>query len=120
MDAAVQGVCKLLLARILTDSETLRSLLLLYFHPSTAESVWIRQCLSFFFQAYGRLSANNQENIAQVFVPLWTQLYELHEQLEDRTVMTAPLAMIQQVIEWTDESNLYKFAALIFFGLYDI
>ena len=47
---AVEGACKLLLSNRINDPQLLSRLLILFYNPTTAEDVRLRQCLSVFFQ----------------------------------------------------------------------
>ncbi|RKP13263.1 nuclear condensing complex subunit, C-term domain-containing protein [Piptocephalis cylindrospora] len=63
---AVHGVSKLLLADLLDDQQALKSLVLLYFHPSSTDNARLRQCLSFFLQAFGRMAYKNHDRLCEV------------------------------------------------------
>lgn len=55
-----EGFAKLFLHRVIDDKQVLEGLFHLYLHPATLASSPIKQCLSYFFQAYAFISADNQ------------------------------------------------------------
>ena len=53
----------------ISDPQLLSRLLILFFNPTTAEDVRLRQCLSMFFQAFAFSSAHHRINIEACFLP---------------------------------------------------
>lgn len=76
--AACEGVAKLMLAGIISDSTLLQSLILLYFSPETADNQPLRQCLTYFLPVYCYSSPVNQRillNVRNKKSPLTADLY---------------------------------------------
>ncbi|RKP06717.1 nuclear condensing complex subunit, C-term domain-containing protein, partial [Thamnocephalis sphaerospora] len=107
---AVEGVSKLLLAGVLTDSETLQSLILLYFHPSTYGNNQLRQCLTFFFQLFCFSKESNQQALRQVAVSCLLMLAQVHDDLDATLVyaMVTPLQIGQQLIDWMNPTKMIR------------
>lgn len=64
--AACEGVAKLMLAGMISDSSVLQSLILLYFSPETADNQPLRQCLTYFLPVYCYSSPINQRILLDV------------------------------------------------------
>ena len=62
-----EGFSKLFLHRIIDYKQVLEGLFHLYLHPATLASSPIKQCLSYFFQAYAFISPENQLSIGSLF-----------------------------------------------------
>jgi condensin complex subunit 3 len=102
---ATLGVSKLLLAKIIHDLEPLKSMFILYYHPSTADNPAMRQCLSYFLQAYCKMSPSNHESVRCIFFELLNTLSDAYYecvQTGEAGAMVTPLAIGQQIIDWTD------------------
>ena len=61
-----EGFAKLFLNRVIDDEQVLEGLFHLYLHPATPSSSPIKQCLSYFFQAYAFISPENQLSIGSL------------------------------------------------------
>ncbi|TXT10982.1 hypothetical protein VHUM_01733 [Vanrija humicola] len=95
---AVEGVAKLMLAGMVTDATVLQHLVLLYFHPDTADNQPLRQCLSYFLPVYCYSSSDNQRRMLEVF-PLVFANFAQNEEEEDAT----PVAQIGlMMVDWLD------------------
>ena len=66
---AVEGVCKLMIANRINEPKLLSRLLILFYNPTTAEDVRLRQCLSVFFQAFAFSSPHHRICIEACFLP---------------------------------------------------
>ena len=74
--AAVEGLCRLLMAGATDSPALLSSLLLLWYSPATQPASRLRHVLGTFFPLYCSLSSHNQHAIRQAFLPTITQLFE--------------------------------------------
>ena len=74
--AAVEGLCRLLMAGATHSPGLLSSLLLLWYSPATQPASRLRHVLGTFFPLYCSLSSHNQHAIRQAFLPTITQLFE--------------------------------------------
>ncbi|KAI9592721.1 nuclear condensing complex subunit [Syncephalis fuscata] len=107
---AVEGVSKLLLTGVLTDVETLQSLILLYFHPSTYGNNELRQCLSYFFQIFCYAKSQNQQSLRQVAIQCLLILIQVHDDLDATLLyaMITPLQIGQQLIDWMNPVKVIR------------
>ncbi|KAF9570700.1 hypothetical protein EC968_001484 [Mortierella alpina] len=97
---AAEGIAKLMLTRLLKSSQILRSLIILYFDPATAENNHLRQCLNYFLQVYFHSAHENQVALSELFVPIMIQLLEMQQEAKDE--MPTPVIMGQQLLEWCE------------------
>ncbi|KAG0216386.1 hypothetical protein BGX28_002856 [Mortierella sp. GBA30] len=97
---AAEGIAKLMLTRLLKNVDILRSLIILYFDPATADNNHLRQCLNYFLQVYFHSAHENQVTLSEMFVPTTIQLLEMHKMTKGKTPM--PVIMCQQMLEWCD------------------
>ncbi|TFK26559.1 condensin subunit Cnd3 [Coprinopsis marcescibilis] len=104
------GICKLLLAGIITDTTLLVSLLLLYISPTTADNQELRQCLSYFFPVYSYASYDNQSRIASIFVSAYDHAVRLHGELEEEQDMISPGDFCLMLVDWTDPAKAVQIA----------
>jgi hypothetical protein len=79
----------------------------LYYHPSTAGNVSLRQCLSYFFEAYSYSSAKNQDVIASVVVEILSHIST------GGGVAISLNVIANQLLELTDYVNLVPTASSI-------
>ena len=107
---AVEGFSKLMLLKVHRDTEVLQALMLLYYHPSTADILRLRQCLNFFLQVFAYSSHENQDLIRQITVSTIKNLSILYRQNEKEFQFT-PLLVAQQFIDWTDSNKVIVSAA---------
>jgi len=107
---AVEGVAKLFILRFITDEELLQALIVLYFHPLTADNPRVRQCLNVFFEAFSHSAFANKKLMARVFTPALINLSKIQASLSaaDSAKMTPLLQMGQQMLDWTDVRRLVK------------
>ena len=62
-------MCKLMIANRINEPKLLSRLLILFYNPTTAEDVRLRQCLSVFFQAFAFSSPHHRICIEACFLP---------------------------------------------------
>ncbi|KAH9837531.1 nuclear condensing complex subunit [Rhodofomes roseus] len=98
------GIAKLMLAGMITDERVLKTLVLVYVSPETADNQELRQCLAYFFPVYCYSSPQNQRRIQRIFIPLFEQLVgalrEWSEDQEQDPITSAQLGLM--FIDWTD------------------
>lgn len=58
-----KGLAKLMMSGMVTDENVLKSLILAYFSPDTADNQEVRQCLSYFLPVYCYSSSENQRRM---------------------------------------------------------
>lgn len=106
---AVEGVAKLLLLRILNDKETLRGLLMLYFHPRTQNNERMLQCLTYFFSVYSQSSAASQALLASVVVSAFACIVEYKQPTGSSQSMDNAMTLVhvvQLLVDMTDFRRL--------------
>ncbi|KAF9476968.1 hypothetical protein BDN70DRAFT_811386 [Pholiota conissans] len=98
----VTGLCKLLLAGMITEPKVLTCLALMYVSPTTKDHQEVRQCLSYFFPVYSYSSPANQNRMQSVFMPTFDLAVRMHEELEDDQEMIAPYQFGLLMVDWTN------------------
>ncbi|KAK7023043.1 nuclear condensing complex subunit [Favolaschia claudopus] len=96
------GLAKLLLAGLAQDPKIIKSLLLAYVSPFTANNAELRQCLSYFFSVYCYSSADNQSRLRTIFMSAFDEVTRMHDELEDDQTMISPQQFGLLVVDWTD------------------
>ncbi|KAJ1653164.1 chromosome condensation complex Condensin, subunit G [Dispira simplex] len=100
---ATEGIVRLLYCGKLSHPvTTLETLLILYFHPITADNLRYRQCLTYFMQVFSYSSHDNQRILQEAVVPTLLQLIKIHRSTNDGATMITPLQAAQQLVDWTD------------------
>lgn len=112
--ATTVAVCKLLLGRVIQDSDAandlLKTLIVAYFDPSTQSNQGVRQTLSYFLPVYSYSRKENQDRIRSVAVDAFHALYNIHESLddEDEDIEMVSLSVIgAHLVDWTDPRKCY-------------
>ncbi|KAJ7635072.1 nuclear condensing complex subunit [Roridomyces roridus] len=107
------GLAKLLLAGLVTDpkatdnqEQILKSLLLAYVSPVTADNAELRQCLAYFFSVYCYSSAENQSRLRAIFLSAFGEVMKMHDGLEDGQTMVTPQQFGLLVVDWTDSRKV--------------
>ncbi|KAF8155928.1 nuclear condensing complex subunit [Crassisporium funariophilum] len=96
------GICKLLLAGIITDSKVLTCLALMYISPTTIDNQELRQCLTYFFPVYSYSSASNQNRMQSIFISTFDLAVRMHEDLDDDQEMITPYQFGLLMVDWTN------------------
>ncbi|EAU89293.2 condensin subunit Cnd3 [Coprinopsis cinerea okayama7 len=104
------GICKLLLAGIITDTTVLESLALLYISPTTVDNQELRQCLSYFFPAYSYATYANQLRMQSMFLSAYDHAKRLHEELDDDQDMISPADFGLMFVDWSDPTKAVHIA----------
>lgn len=101
------GLAKLVLSGIVTDERVLKSLVVAYLSPDTADNQELRQCLSYFFPVFCYSSSVNQRQMMQITMPLFEQLARATRELEDDQEMVSPAQIIGMFVDWTDPQKAF-------------
>ncbi len=104
---AAQGFAKLMLSGTvpLDAEEVLKSIVLVYMSPETAENQELRQCLSYFLPAYCYSSPTNQRRLRNVWMETLAVLMEVFEDKDEEQEMVAPPQIAMQLIDWMDSAK---------------
>ena len=114
--AATVAVAKLMLGRVIGDTSTaiddlLRTLVVLYFDPSSAHNQGVRQTLSYFLPVYSFSRKENQDRMRTVALDAMHKLFEAQETLDDdgdAEVDVISLSTIgAHLVDWTDPRKCY-------------
>ncbi|KAJ1911318.1 chromosome condensation complex Condensin, subunit G [Tieghemiomyces parasiticus] len=99
---ATEGIVRLLYGKKLPNPATvIETLLVLYFHPITADNNRFRQCLSYFFQVFSYSSPDNQRQVQKAVIPTILQLAKFHKSVWT-TSSVSMVQAAQQMIDWAD------------------
>ncbi|KAI1477362.1 ARM repeat-containing protein [Daldinia eschscholtzii] len=113
---ATLAVSKLLLGRVVTDhdasAELLKTLIVAYFDPSTAENQSVRQALNYFLPVFCYSRAENQELMGSVALDALHALYNVREGLDDDDIDVGDeMASLNTIgaclVDWTDPRKCY-------------
>lgn len=104
--AAAIGISKLMLSGIITSSEVLQMLVLVYFSPETCDNQKLRQCLSYFLPVYCYCSSVNQRRMQSMMLPALDVLSGVYDDQEDKSEMLSPSQIALQLVDWTDPSRV--------------
>jgi condensin complex subunit 3 len=114
--AATVAVAKLMLGRVIGDTSTaiddlLRTLVVLYFDPSSAHNQGVRQALSYFLPVYSFSRKENQDRMRRVVLDALHKLFEIRETLDDdgdaETEMISLSTIGAHLVDWTDPRKCY-------------
>ncbi|CAD6452456.1 20f2412c-e4d4-4a6f-9318-7d68b9c18ca5 [Sclerotinia trifoliorum] len=111
--AATVAVAKLLLGRVITDAlsaidDLLKTLVVLYFDPSTAQNQGVRQTLTYFLPVYCYSRAENQDRMRAVALDAMHKLFETQDDDEDAEAEMVGLGTIgAHLVDWTDPRKCY-------------
>jgi condensin complex subunit 3 len=114
--AATVAIAKLMLGRVISDSspvieDLLRTLVVLYFDPSTAHNQGVRQTLSYFLPVYSFSRKENQDRMRKVALDALHKLFEVQETLDDEGDAVVEMVGINTIgahlIYWTDPRKCY-------------
>ncbi|KAA8564450.1 hypothetical protein EYC84_011385 [Monilinia fructicola] len=111
--AATVAVAKLLLGRVITDAspaidDLLKTLVVLYFDPSTAHNQGVRQTLTYFLPVYCYSRAENQDRMRGVALDAMHKLFEAQDDDEDAEAEMVGLGTIgAHLVDWTDPRKCY-------------
>ncbi|KAH0547793.1 hypothetical protein FGG08_000050 [Glutinoglossum americanum] len=100
--AACEAACKLMLGLVVKDEELLKTLVVAYFDPGTAENLGLRQGLSYFLPVYCHSRAENQMRMQEIAVAALHSLILLHDNLDEEEEMVTPVMIASHLVDWTD------------------
>ncbi|KAI5780914.1 nuclear condensing complex subunit [Geopyxis carbonaria] len=104
---AVEALCKLMLASVVSDAELLKTLAVAYFNPATAQNQTLRQTLSYFLPVYTHSSPAHAAMMAAIAVPILHTLHTLADTSDAPPSDTIPLPVIAaHLVEWTDPRKI--------------
>lgn len=98
---AAEGLFKLLLCGVFSNSDLLAGILLNYFDPQSASNGALKQVLSFCIPVYAYSRDENQQILGSVAIPAIDRILRHLEDIEDDP-LTGATEMMQQVLDWTD------------------
>ena len=104
--AAAVGLAKLLLTGGVVEDDVLKSLVLIYMSPDTAENQPLRQCLSYFLPLFCSSHARHQRIIQRVFVDTFDVLAQVHAEKDSETRMVSPAQVALQLADWANPEKL--------------
>ncbi|TAQ87250.1 hypothetical protein B7494_g4415 [Chlorociboria aeruginascens] len=114
--AATVAIAKLMLGRVVSESsaavdDLLKTLVILYFDPSTVYNQGVRQTLSYFLPVFCYSRKENQDRMRRVSMDVMHKLTEVQESLEvegDAEVEMVSLGTIgAHLVDWTDPRKCY-------------
>jgi condensin complex subunit 3 len=114
--AATVAVSKLMLGRVIADGSTaiddlLKTLVVLYFDPSTAHNQGVRQALSYFLPVYCYSRKENQDRMRKVALDAMHKLFEIQETLDDDGEAESEMVSLGTIgahlVDWTDPRKCY-------------
>ncbi|PQE08257.1 condensin complex subunit 3 protein [Rutstroemia sp. NJR-2017a BVV2] len=111
--AATVAVAKLLLGRVISDAspaidDLLKTLVVLYFDPSTAHNQGVRQTLSYFLPVYCYSRAENQDRMRAVALDAMHKLFEMQDDDAEAEAEMVGLGTIgAHLVDWTDPRKCY-------------
>lgn len=112
--AATVSVCKLMLGRVIQDSEAsndlLKTLIVAYFDPATHSNQGVRQTLSYFLPVYSYSRKENQDRMRTVAMDAMHSLFNIQEGLEDEdddSEMVSLSTVGAHLVDWTDPRKCY-------------
>jgi condensin complex subunit 3 len=114
--AATVAIAKLMLGRVISEAsvavdDLLRTLVVLYFDPSTAHNQGARQTLSYFLPVYSLSRKENQDRMRRVALDALHKLFEVQETLDDEgdaeTEMVSLSTIGAHLVDWTDPRKCY-------------
>ncbi|KAI9846360.1 MAG: hypothetical protein M1837_004213 [Sclerophora amabilis] len=104
--AACTAVCKLMLGCVIKDEDLLKTLVVAYFDPSTAENLGLRQALTYFLPVYCHSRKENQERMQRVAVPVMHSLIQINDDLDEEEEMVGLTVIAAHLADWTDPRKL--------------
>jgi condensin complex subunit 3 len=116
--AATVAISKLMLGRVISDmspaiDDLLKTFVVLYFDPSTANNQAVRQTLSYFLPVYSYSRKENQDRMRRISVDAFHRLYDIQENMDDEDDEDVEAEMVglstigAHLIDWTDPRKCY-------------
>jgi len=114
---AAEGFAKLLLNRIINDKQVLEGLFYLYLHPATLSSSSVKQCLSYFFQAFAFISPDNQLAIGSLIGKILGSWIRISRQVNNTSITLNSVS--GQLLYLIDRTNLLSSVPRSYIELYN-
>ncbi len=118
-NTSAEGFSKLFLHRIIDDKQVLEGLFYLYLHPATPAASPLKQCLSYFFQAYAFISPHNQLAIGSLIGKIlgsWVRIGRTSSSANSNVTFSS---VAQQLLYLVDRGNLIQSAPKCEMELYN-
>ncbi|RKP00712.1 hypothetical protein CXG81DRAFT_19368 [Caulochytrium protostelioides] len=100
----IEGNCKLWIRQYLDNDEILGHLIVLAYHPQTAELPEVRATIRAALPVFGLLTRDHQNRLARVVVPALLQLLEQAEASRGALMEVAQIG--RDLLAWTDRRHL--------------
>ena len=97
---ASEGMAKLMLTGTLVEDDVLKSLILTYMSPYTADHSALRQCLSYFLPLFCSSHVRHQHMVQRVFCDTMDVLVSVYEDASVRSHMITTSQKATQFIDW--------------------
>ena len=107
-NTSAEGFAKLFLNRVIDDKSVLEGLFYLYLHPATPSSSPLKQCLSYFVQAYAFIASDNQFAIGSLIGKILGSWIRISRQVSSSTVTLNSVS--NQLLYLIDRGNLIQSA----------
>lgn len=107
-NTSAEGFAKLFLNRIIHDKQVLEGLFYLYLHPATHSASPVKQCLSYFFQAFAFISPDNQLAIGSLVGKILGSWIRISRQVSNSTMTLNSVS--SQLLYLVDRTNLLSSA----------
>jgi condensin complex subunit 3 len=104
--ASSAALCKLMLSNVIKDEDLLKTIVVAYFDPSTAENLSLRQGLNYFLPVYCYSRKENQERMQGITVPAIHSLGLINENMDEEEDMVSLSIIAAHLVDWTDPRKL--------------
>lgn len=107
-----EGLCKLFLTDIFTDSNLLKTLLISYFHPANSKNEALIQVFAFCIPVYCHSYKNHLTLVSKISKSVMKKVFTIwRESLSgdiNETAMLKPAVIFNQLVDWTDPRKLIR------------
>lgn len=117
------ALSKVMLQRLVTDTDLLRQLVVSYFDPDTAGNASLRQSLSYFLPVYCHSRAENAMRMAEVTTSVISKLQMIESALRDDDDEDADpeaagnlvslTSIANMLLDWTDPRKIHGFSEAV-------
>lgn len=95
-----------MLGGIITDEDVLKSLVVAYFDPDTANNLAVKQALTYFLPVYCHSRRENQERMQKIAVGAVHSLMLVSENMDEEEEMVGLSVIAAHLVDWTDPRKL--------------
>lgn len=114
----VTALAKVMLSRLINDTDLLKQLVVAYFDPDTAANAQLRQALSYFLPVYCHCRAENALSMVSIAGSTISKLTGLREAYQDEMgdadeeelEMVTMTTISNMIIDWTDPRKIVGFS----------